>query len=188
MQALSYSIEQLQLTIQGLEALATVLPKRDAFVAMCEKLGWLLCCNGTSGIEFNTPCGSPFYVDLYDKDLDAGGFIALCLLEWEEYEEVTAESQQSKASFDEKYFETVSVVETLLGKPDMTITEAQPCQRSVIWQKQNAFIFVLQGADDIEGIDIRLWLEYFDGNDDMPDSQVFDWLCQRHLSKIESVD
>lgn len=182
---MSFSIEQLKLTIRGLETLAAVSPKRDAFVGACEQLGWLLGCADNLVIEFDTPCASPFLVDLCEGDFVAGGFIALHFLEWDKYEGTSVGSENSKAFFDVKYFETVSIVGTLLGKPDSTIVEAQTCQQSAVWKRQNAYIFVLQGADDIEGIDIRLWLEYFDGNDILPDSQVFDWLCRRHLSEIE---
>ncbi len=188
METLPYSIDQLQLTIQGLETLSTVFPERSDFIAECEKLGWPLSCKDNIVMEFDPPCASPFLVDLYNSDSVAGGFIGLCLLGWDEYEGTTVESQKSRDAFDAKYIETVNVVEKFLGKPDLLISEAQPCQQSSVWCRQNAFIFVLQGADDIEGMDIRLWLEYFDGNDALPDSQVFDWLCQRHLSKVEPAD
>lgn len=185
MELLPYTNEQLKETIIGFGNLASVACKKERVIQFCNSFGWAFQSDDSIVLVFETPCKSPFLVDLYNNDSVAGGFVALCLLEWDEYEGNSIESETSKAIFDKKYFETVSIASDLLGEPKFTFTESKPFQRSSVWQKENAFILVIQGADDIEGIDIRLWLEYFDGNDDIPDSEIFDWLYHRHLSKIE---
>jgi hypothetical protein len=185
MECLEYTDTQLKETILRLEKLASIVPKQQVLIENCQSFGWSIQIADSLVIEFETHCRTLFFVDLHSNDSVSGGFIALCFLDWDEFEGTNLESEKSKGLFDKKYFETVSIVKDLLGEPYLTIKEINPHQQCSVWRKETAFIFVIQGADDIEGIDIRLWLEYFDGNDEIPNSQIFEWLCQRHLSKIE---
>lgn len=184
MEILSFTYNQLQKTILGLEKLANVTPQKHIFIEICESLNWSLLDDDSIVMRFNTPVGFTLFVDLYDSNYVAGGFVPLYFLDFDEFEGNTKKCEESKKFFDKKYLEIVSSTKSQLGNPETIIIENEPHQQCSVWRKETAFIFVLQGADDIEGLDIRLWIEYFYENEDLPDSQIFDWLCKRHLSKM----
>lgn len=182
---MSLTKDQLQSIISNIETLAHILPGRQMLTSVCKQLGWSVRHADELILEFKTPLPSPFLVDCYAENSVSGGFITFSFLAWDEYNQHTIKSQQLKADFNAEYFETVSIAENILGKSDLVIVELQPSHQCTIWRRPEASLFLLQGADDIEGIDIRLWIEYLSEKDDIPDSQIFDWLCQRHLTKIE---
>ena len=182
MTTLPYSEKQLSETVRSLVELTKIKPERRAFIDCCLSLGWDLKVVGEDVLEFETPFQSAFLVDLFEKDSIAGGFIPLCFLDWNDYE---SEDKGLRDLFDSNYAEIVLAAESIVGKPNRKIVEEKPCQKSSIWDFENAFLLILQGADDIEGIDIRVWIEFKDGTDEIPGAGVFEWLCERHVSKIE---
>ncbi len=183
METLAYTGTQLRETIEAFEKLSKLRPERKIFIEYCKSLKWFIKSVDSIVLEFENPFQSTFFVDCFDVNSVAGGFIQICFLDWIEYENSSNES--SKNLFDIKYLEIVSFTERILGNADFTVIEKESCHQSSIWSFENAYILVLQGADDIEGLDIRLWLEYKDENDALPDSNIFEWLCERHLKKIE---
>lgn len=179
MEVSSYTNEQLKTTIQRLERLADTVPESANLVYLCESWGWRQLSVLSISIEFQTPMRNSLFFDIETDGAISGCIVPMCSLDWDEYDGTGSRAQKSRDSFNQKYFEIVSVAEEVLGKPDSTLIEDKPCLRAYIWQKQNALILILQGVEDIDAIDIRLSVKYLRENDASPDLEDFDWLCQR---------